>query len=140
MLYRKYSVGLAHRTSTQYADRTAKRRVYEAAAVAQRGKPDTAALHDNAARSWTALGTRANAVREKLATAHDTRCEWEVMTAPTRRLARASDIELKRRGVLTRDDQFRSAEPEGFVYPHANRASTAASNCRATPGAHPGRA
>jgi hypothetical protein len=39
------------------------------------------------------------------------------MTEPTRRLARAADIELKRRGVLGCDDQLRSAEPEGFVYP-----------------------
>jgi hypothetical protein len=39
------------------------------------------------------------------------------MTEPTRRLARAADVELKRRRVLGRDDQLRSAEPEGFVYP-----------------------
>jgi hypothetical protein len=39
------------------------------------------------------------------------------MTEPTRRLARAADIELKRRGVLGHDDQLRSAEPAGFVYP-----------------------
>ena len=39
------------------------------------------------------------------------------MTEPTRRLARAADIELKRRSVLGRDDVLRSAEPEGFTYP-----------------------
>jgi hypothetical protein len=39
------------------------------------------------------------------------------MTEPTRRLARAADIELRRRGVLGRDEHLRSAEPEGFVYP-----------------------
>jgi hypothetical protein len=39
------------------------------------------------------------------------------MTEPTRRLARAADIELKRRGVLGRDDVLRSAESEGFTYP-----------------------
>lgn len=93
------------------------RHTHEAAAATRHGKTDAATLHEKAARSWTALGTRATAVREKLAAAHDTRCEWEVMTEPTRRLARASDIELKRRGVLTRDDQLQSAEPEGFVYP-----------------------
>ncbi len=38
------------------------------------------------------------------------------MTEPTRRLARAADIELKRRGVLGRDDVLMSAEPEGFRY------------------------
>jgi hypothetical protein len=35
----------------------------------------------------------------KLAEAHDTRCQWEAITEPTRRLARAADIELKRRRV-----------------------------------------
>ena len=38
------------------------------------------------------------------------------MTEPTRRLARAADIELKRRGVLAPDDHLKSAEPEGFKY------------------------
>lgn len=38
------------------------------------------------------------------------------MSEPTRRLGRAADIELKRRGVLSRDDELCSAEPEGFVY------------------------
>ena len=38
------------------------------------------------------------------------------MTEPTRRLARAADIELKRRGVLGRADVLKSAEPEGFRY------------------------
>jgi hypothetical protein len=76
-----------------------------------------AALHEKAADSWAALGQRATLVRGKLAEAHDTRCQWEAMTEPTRRLARASDIELKHRGVLGRDDHLRSAEPEGFVHP-----------------------
>jgi len=39
------------------------------------------------------------------------------MTEPTRRLARAADIELKRRSVLGPDDVLKSAEPEGFKYP-----------------------
>jgi hypothetical protein len=52
-----------------------------------------------------------------LAEAHDTRCQWEVMTEPTRRMARAADVELKRRGVLGRGDVLKSEEPEGFQYP-----------------------
>ena len=44
------------------------------------------------------------------------------MTEPTRRLARAADIELKRSGVLSRDGHLRSAEPEGFAYPERDRA------------------
>jgi hypothetical protein len=108
----------AARRQEQLSQIETTRHTYEAGASAKRGTPDTAALHESAARSWTALGHRATAVREKLAAAHDTRCEWEVMTEPTRRLARASGIELKRRGVLARDDQLRSAEPEGFIYQH----------------------
>ena len=90
---------------------------HEAAAEIRHGRHGHAELHQHAAGSWTALGRRAALVREKLAEAHDTRCQWEVMTEPTRRLARAADIELKRRGVLGRDDVLKSSEPEGFRYP-----------------------
>ncbi len=93
------------------------RHTHEAAAAARHGNHDQATLHQKASASWTALGERARQVKEKLAAAHDTRCEWEVMTEPTRRLARASDLELKRRGVLAHDEALKSAEPEGFVYP-----------------------
>jgi hypothetical protein len=37
---------------------------------------------------------------------------FAVMTEPTWRLARAADLELKRRGVLGRDDVLKSAEPD----------------------------
>ncbi|HET9896667.1 MAG TPA: hypothetical protein VFQ44_17190 [Streptosporangiaceae bacterium] len=105
------------RRQEQFSRIEATRHDHEATAAARHAKSESAALHEKAARSWATLGQRATEVRHKLAAAHDTRCEWEVMTEPTRRLARASDIELKRRGVLGRDDQLRSAEPEGFVYP-----------------------
>lgn len=39
------------------------------------------------------------------------------MTEPTLRLARAADLELKRRGALSPGDHLVSAEPEGFTYP-----------------------
>jgi len=45
------------------------------------------------------------------------------MTEPTRRLARAADMELKRRGVLGTDDHLRSAEPEGFQYHERDKAA-----------------
>ena len=115
----------AARRQEQFGRVEASRHSYEAAVAARRGEAGSAALHQTAARSWTALGERAALVRDTLARAHDTRCEWEAMTEPTRRLARASDIELKRRGVLGRDDLLRSAEPEGFVYPeHGTTAQT----------------
>ena len=98
------------------------RHTHEAAAT-RHGNHDQAALHQKASTSWTALGDRARQVKEKLSAAHDTRREWEAMTEPTRRLARASDLELKRRGVLAHDDNLKSAEPEGFIYPERAQAS-----------------
>ena len=106
----------AARKQEQYSKIEATRHTYEAAAAGRRSEQKQAALHEHAARSWAALGQRATLIRETLAEAHDTRCQWEVMTGSTRRLARAADIELKRRGALGPDDQLRSAEPEGFKY------------------------
>jgi hypothetical protein len=99
------------------------RHSYEAGAAARRGEHDQAKLHNDAARSWTALGQRAALVRDMLGAAHDTRCQWEVMTEPTRRMARAADIELKRRGALGPDEHLKSAEPEGFKYPDGTNAA-----------------
>jgi hypothetical protein len=113
----------AARRQEQHSKIEATRHGYEAAAASRRGQHDQAELHEHAGQSWTALGRRAGLAREKLAEAHDTRCQWEAMTEPTRRLARAADIELKRRGVLDRDDVLKSAEPEGFKNPEHNNAA-----------------
>jgi hypothetical protein len=106
----------AARRQEQHSQIEANRHRHEAAAAARRGNPGQAGLHQHAAQSWTALRKRAAQVRQMLAEAHDTRCQWEVMTEPTRRLARAADIELERRGVLGRDDTLTSAEPHGLTY------------------------
>jgi conjugative relaxase-like TrwC/TraI family protein len=106
----------AARRQEQFSRVEATRYAYEAAAAASRSEHDQAKLHEHAASSWSMLGGRATLVREMLAEAHDTRCQWEVMTELTRRMARAADIELKRRGVLGREDVLWSAEPEGFQY------------------------
>jgi conjugative relaxase-like TrwC/TraI family protein len=113
----------AARKQEQLSKVEATRHAYGAAAAARHGSEKQADLHQHAARSWTALGGRAALVREKLAEAHDTRCQWEAMTEPTRRLARAADIELKRRSVLGPDDVLKSAEPEGFKYPARDKAA-----------------
>jgi hypothetical protein len=107
----------AARKQEQFSKVEVTRHTHEAASAARQGRREQGALHQQAARSWTALGQRATLVREQLGEAHDTRRQWEAMTEPTRRLARAADIELKRRGVLGRDDVLRSAEPGGFTYP-----------------------
>jgi conjugative relaxase-like TrwC/TraI family protein len=111
----------AARRQEQFSRIEATRHAYEATAAASRSEHDQAKLHEHAASSWTVLGQRATLAREMLAEAHDTRCQWEVITEPTRRVARAADVELKRRGVLGRDDVLRSAEPEGFQYPERDK-------------------
>jgi hypothetical protein len=113
----------AARRQEQFSKVETIRHSCEAATAAQRGEHDQAKLHNDAARSWTALGQRAALVRDMLGAAHDTRCQWEVMTEPTRRMARAADIELKRRGVLGPDEHLKSAEPEGFTYPDGTTAA-----------------
>jgi hypothetical protein len=80
----------AARRQEQHSRIETTRHAHEATAATRHGHHDQAALHHKAAQSWEALGDRARQVREKLAAAHDTRCEWDVMTEPTRRLARAS--------------------------------------------------
>jgi len=111
----------AARRQEQFSRGETTRHHYEAAAAIRHGSHDQAALHEHAAGSWAALGQRAALVRGKLAEAHDTRRQWEAMTEPTRRLARAADIELKRRGALTPEDHLASAEPEGFQYEQRER-------------------
>ncbi|MDA8320636.1 MAG: hypothetical protein M0030_12625, partial [Actinomycetota bacterium] len=101
----------------QHSRIEATRHAFEAAAAARRGHHDQAALHHDATGSWEALGQRATQIRELLAQAHDTRCQWEAITEPTRRIARAADIELHRRGILAPGDQLVTAEPGGFKYP-----------------------
>ena len=113
----------AARRQIQFSRVEAIRHAHESGAAAVRGTVEQARLHEHAAGSWTALGLRAARVRDLLAEAHDTRCQWEVMTEPTRRLARAADLELKRRGVLSPDDHLQSAEPPGFKYPDADQAA-----------------
>jgi hypothetical protein len=111
----------AARKQEQFSKVEATRHTYEAAAAARHGNSELAALHEKAAGSWATVGQRATLIGDTLAEAHDTRGQWEAMTEPTRRIARAADIELKRRGMLNRDDHLRSAEPEGFAYPPRER-------------------
>jgi hypothetical protein len=63
---------------------------------------------------WRAMGTKAAEVAESLAEAHETRRQWEVFTEPTRRVAIAADLELRRRYPGIPLKPLRSAEPEGI--------------------------
>jgi conjugative relaxase-like TrwC/TraI family protein len=90
---------------------------YEALAAERRGDAKAAGTHAELEHSFGALLGRAERERELLAQAHDTRREWEILTEPTRRMARAAHEELLRRRVLEPGTELKSAEPEGFTWP-----------------------
>ena len=89
----------------------------ESSAAARDGDLEAAELHSKAAMSSAALGQLATDLREKLEPAQETRQAWETFTQDTRRLAVASDTELRRRGSLPPEDTLKNSEPEGFQYP-----------------------
>ena len=79
------------------------------------------ASDDGVTGSSHCAAARAARVPEVLAEAQATRCQWEVKTEPTRRLARAADVGLKRRSVLRPDEQLNSAAPRRLQISRARR-------------------
>ena len=69
-----------------------------------RGRPTARPSRNGAPAWWPSWSLRRRRGRE-----------WDALTADTRRVALAADLELKRRGVLDRDETMKSAEPEGLV-------------------------
>ena len=59
--------------------------------------PAIAARQQNLATIWHAMHTRAASLAEELAAAQETRRQWAALTEPTRRMALAADLELRRR-------------------------------------------
>jgi hypothetical protein len=109
------ALGLA-RKQEKHAREQAVRSAYLAAAAARNDEPELAAAHTRMKESWRAVEAKSRRVREELAPAHDTRCQWEVMTEPARRFACAADLEMKRRGLIPVGEPLRSAEPEGLLH------------------------
>jgi hypothetical protein len=58
---------------------------------------DIAARQQKLATIWHAMHTRATSLAEELASAQETRRQWAALTEPTRRMALAADLELRRR-------------------------------------------
>jgi hypothetical protein len=85
--------------------------------VTRDGELGLAAVHAQIAASWRAAEAKCRRVREELAPADETRRQWEVMTEPARRLARAAGLELKRCGLIPASEPLTSAEPDGFTGP-----------------------
>jgi hypothetical protein len=71
--------------------------------------------HTTLAGIWRAMEAKAMQVSEALAEAHETRRQWEAFTEPTRRVAVAADLELRRRYPGIPLKPLRSAEPDGIT-------------------------
>jgi conjugative relaxase-like TrwC/TraI family protein len=88
------------------------REEHEARAAAE---PGTARRHEQLAAMWRAMQAKATTVTDLLAEAQETRRQWEVLTEPTRRIAVAADLELRRRHPDADLDLLTSAEPGGGI-------------------------
>ena len=87
----------------------------DAAAARRAGRERWAALHDDRRADRAAVEQKCSMLAEMLEPAQQTRREWEAITADTRRVALASDLELKRRGVLEADEALKSGEADELV-------------------------
>jgi hypothetical protein len=67
--------------------------------------------HRALARMWQAMHGKATQIADVLATAQETRRQWEALTESTRRTAVAADLELRRRHPGVRLEPLRSVEP-----------------------------
>jgi len=76
--------------------------------------PDAAARHEALAGMWQAMEAKATRVANLLAETQETRRQWEALTEPTRRVAVAADLELRRRHLGTVLEPLMSAEPAGI--------------------------
>ena len=78
-----------------------------------------AGRHQQLARIWRALEAKAAAEASMFAAAQETRRQWEIVTEPTRRIAIAADLELRRRHPGRQIPSLRPhpAEAEGITYP-----------------------
>jgi hypothetical protein len=66
---------------------------------------------------WQSMRSKATRVADLLAETHETRLQWEALTEPTRRMAKAADLELRRRHPGHLLERLKSAEPDGIVRP-----------------------
>jgi hypothetical protein len=71
--------------------------------------------HDKPAAMWRAMETKATSVASMLGEAQETRRQWEALTEPTRRVAIAADLELRRRDPDRVLAPLRSAEPPAGI-------------------------
>ena len=72
---------------------------------------ETAGRHHKLAAMWRAMEAKATSVTAMLAEAQETRRQWEALTEPTRRVAIAADLELRRHYPDRVIAPLKSAEP-----------------------------
>jgi hypothetical protein len=89
--------------------------------VAAATDEQTAARHRQLAGIWRTLEAKAAQEADIFAGAHDTRQQWEALTEPTRRIAIAADIELRRRHSDTRIEPLRPHPGEADAAIHAEQ-------------------
>jgi hypothetical protein len=85
---------------------------HEASAAGDAG---VAGRHQALASMWRAMEAKATHIAEELAAVHETRKQWDTLTEPTRRVAVAADMELRRRHPEIDLEPLKSAEPQGIV-------------------------
>ena len=93
----------------------------EADTARKTGDHDRAARHEHLAASYRAMRDHYQQQEQGFARAMTDRQEWEQATAGSRRLAIASDTELRRRHPYRKIEPLRSAEPapvSGAERPH----------------------
>ena len=96
---------------------------HEAQAAAS---PEITGRHQVLAGMWRAMQVKATRVADLLADAQETRRQWEAFTEPTRRVAVAADLELRRRHPGMTLKPLKSAEPGGITYPQPEPAPSPA--------------
>ena len=87
---------------------------HEARAAADQ---EAARRHRTLAGMWRAMDGKATRIAGLLAEAQETRRQWEALTEPTRRMAVAADLELRRRHPGMTLEPLRSAEPADIPDP-----------------------
>jgi hypothetical protein len=80
--------------------------------------------HQALAGMWRAMQAKAMRIANMLAEAQETRRQWDALTEPTRRVAIAADLELRRRYPDQVIEPLRSGEPPGIRRPERVSAAT----------------
>jgi hypothetical protein len=85
---------------------------------------ELAGRHQRLAGMWRAMEARTNKIAGTLAETQETRRQWAALTEPTRRVALAADLELRRRHPDAHLEPLRSAEPDAASSEPTRAAST----------------